>query len=53
MLSNPKISAKKIASEIGIAPRNVQAHIQTLKSLGFIERVGADKGGHWVVRAHE
>jgi ATP-dependent DNA helicase RecG len=47
MRSNPKITAKSIASEIGIAPRNVQAHIKTLKSMGLVERVGAAKGGHW------
>jgi ATP-dependent DNA helicase RecG len=50
MQDNPKISVKAIAEEIGIAPRNVQAHIQTLKTMGLVERVGAAKGGHWVVR---
>lgn len=50
MRGNPKISAKAIAKEIGIAPRNVQAHIQVLKQAGLLERVGAAKGGHWVVK---
>jgi len=34
MRSNPKITAKIIAKEIGIAPRNVQAHISVLKKSG-------------------
>ena len=51
MRSNPKTTAKAIAQEIGIAPRNVQVHIQSLKEAGHIERVGAAKGGHWVVKS--
>ncbi|MCL1970675.1 MAG: winged helix-turn-helix domain-containing protein [Candidatus Bathyarchaeota archaeon] len=30
--SNPRITAKIIAKEIGIAPRNVQTHISALKN---------------------
>jgi ATP-dependent DNA helicase RecG len=50
MRSNPKTTAKAIATTVGIAPRNVQVHIQTLKDLGLVERVGAAKGGYWVVK---
>jgi ATP-dependent DNA helicase RecG len=50
MQNDPKISARAIAERIGIAPRNVQVHIQSLKTMGAVERVGAAKGGHWVVR---
>ncbi|MDR1321563.1 MAG: putative DNA binding domain-containing protein [Gracilibacteraceae bacterium] len=53
MQSEPRITAKSIANEIGIAPRNVQAHIQTLKATGSVKRVGPAKGGHWVVRTPE
>ena len=49
MRENPKISAKAIAVEIGIAPRNVEANIKILKQAKIIERVGTPKGGHWVV----
>ena len=49
MKQKPKVSAKAIASEIGIAPRNVEANIKFLKQAGLIERVGSAKGGHWVV----
>ena len=48
---DPKASAKTIASEIGIAQRNVEAHIKVLKQNGLVERVGSPKGGHWLVKA--
>ena len=50
MNKNPKISAKAIAEEIGIAPRNVEANIKYLKQAGFVERIGSAKGGHWIVK---
>ena len=49
MKQNPKVSAKVIASEIVIAPRNVEANIRVLKQAKLIDRVGLAKGGHWVV----
>jgi ATP-dependent DNA helicase RecG len=50
MRGNPKISASAISKQIGIAPRNVQVHIQALKTLGLVERTGPAKGGHWAVK---
>jgi len=50
MRNNPKISAKTIAEEIGIASRNVEANIHILKKLGIIDRVGPAKGGYWIVK---
>ena len=50
MRSNPKITAKLIAQAVEISPRNIQVHIQSLKRLGLVERVGAAKGGHWIVK---
>lgn len=52
MRSNPKITAKIIAKEIGIAPRNVQAHISVLKKSGLIERVGSTKRGQWIAKQY-
>jgi len=46
---SPKSSAANIAAAIGIAPRNVQTHLQTLKAKGVIERIGPAKGGYWKV----
>jgi ATP-dependent DNA helicase RecG len=50
MSDNPRITAKAIAKEVGIAPRNVQVHIKTLKTIGLVKRVGSAKGGHWAVK---
>jgi predicted HTH transcriptional regulator len=50
MSNNPKTTAMAIAKEIGMAPRNVQVHIKSLKTMGMIERVGPAKGGYWVVK---
>ena len=50
MRSNPRITAKLMAEAIGIAPRNVQVHIQSLKKVGLVERIGPAKGGHWAVK---
>jgi len=50
MQDNPKITANELAEAVGIASRNVQVHIQSLKAMGFIERVGATKNGYWVVK---
>jgi hypothetical protein len=36
-----------------IAPRNVEAHIRSMKKAGIVERVGAAKGDHWVVKLPE
>ena len=50
MDGNPKITVRLLAKEVGIASRNVQVHIQTLKAKGLVERVGPAKGGYWVVK---
>ena len=53
MRDNPHITSKELAKTIGIAQRNIQVHIKSLKEQGFIERVGAKFGGHWVVNKPE
>jgi ATP-dependent DNA helicase RecG len=49
MRSKPTTSAKTIADEIGLSARGVEKSILELKNAGLVERVGAAKGGHWVV----
>jgi len=44
---NPKISRKHLSNCLNINPSAVQKHIQKLKKIGFLIRVGPDKGGHW------
>ncbi|MDR1247138.1 MAG: winged helix-turn-helix transcriptional regulator [Clostridiales Family XIII bacterium] len=53
LASNPRITVKAISSELGINERNVKKNIKALKDVEFIERVGSDRSGHWVVRLPE
>ncbi|MGK5088304.1 ATP-binding protein [Bdellovibrionota bacterium FG-2] len=46
----PTVTARELAEKVGITIRNVQKNIDTLRALGLINRVGPDKGGHWVSR---
>jgi len=50
MKNDVTISARAIAENIGIAPRNVERNISELKKLGFVERVGSAKSGKWIVK---
>jgi ATP-dependent DNA helicase RecG len=49
MHENPQITAKQLADNIGIAQRNIQVHIKTLRERGIIKRDGATYGGRWIV----
>jgi ATP-dependent DNA helicase RecG len=49
MRVTPTISAKAIGEAIGVTTRGVEKNIGALKQAGVIERVGAAKGGHWIV----
>ena len=46
---DPKISREGLSGKIGINPSAVQKHIQKLKKMGLLKRIGPDKGGHWEV----
>jgi predicted HTH transcriptional regulator len=50
MTENPEISAEQIANSIKTTKRRVEYHIHQLKKTGRVERIGADKNGHWVVK---
>lgn len=45
----PSISASTIAQKTGLSARAVQKQLAKMKEMGIIERVGPDKGGHWVI----
>jgi ATP-dependent DNA helicase RecG len=51
--SNPYITSKAISSELRINERNVKRNIKALKEAGFLERVGPNRGGNWVVKLPE
>ena len=46
---NPKMTSEEISQFIGIRSDSVRDHIQTLKKLGIVRRIGPDKGGHWEI----
>jgi len=49
MSKEPKISKREVSETLGISETAVDKHIEKLKKLGIIERIGPAKGGHWEV----
>lgn len=47
LFQDPGLSAAGIAERIDISVRAVEKQLAQLKEMGAIERVGADKNGHW------
>lgn len=46
---NPGFSAKKLADQLHLTPRQVECLLASLKAKKKIERVGPDRGGSWKV----
>lgn len=46
---NPKAKYIELAVETGYSPSTIKRHIQELKKLGLVERIGSDKTGHWKI----
>ena len=44
-----ELSANKMAIEIGVARRNIEANIRKLKEYGMLIRHGSPKNGYWEV----
>jgi len=53
LLENGKLSAKRLAAEIGISERQVERIVKGLRASGKIQRIGANKGGYWQVNQQE
>jgi predicted HTH transcriptional regulator len=49
MLENPSITAEMMSAQIGITERNIRINIKKLRDAGFVDRIGADKNGDWVI----
>lgn len=47
--SNRSISAKKLSDNIGVSHSTIQRELKVLQEKGILKRVGADKGGHWII----
>jgi predicted HTH transcriptional regulator len=50
MLKNPQIRTQEIADELNLTKRNIEYAIRALKKDKLINRIGADKNGHWAVK---
>ncbi len=44
-----RLSAKKMARQLGIASRNVEANIKKLKQKGILIRHGSPQNGYWEI----
>ena len=49
LVQDGRLSIKELARQIGKSPSAVQRILNKLQATQVIERVGPDKGGHWVV----
>lgn len=48
--NNLNITIGEMAKYAGVETRTIERNIKTLKEKGIIDRVGADKNGHWIVK---
>ncbi len=46
---NPKAKYIELAAETGYSPSTIKRHIQELKKLGLVDRIGSDKTGYWKI----
>lgn len=47
LLENNRATYDELAEKLGKTRETVRANLRTLEKNGLIERVGADKNGHW------
>ncbi len=47
---NPNRTIEEMAKYAGVEPRTVERNMKALKEKNVIDRVGADKNGHWIVK---
>ncbi|NTW32101.1 MAG: winged helix-turn-helix transcriptional regulator [Bacteroidetes bacterium] len=46
---NPKANYRELADKTGYSTATIKRHIQELKKMGIIERMGSDKTGYWKI----
>ena len=46
---NPKTNYSDLADKTGYSTATIKRHIQDLKKMGIIERIGSDKTGYWKI----
>ena len=50
MHKNRTVTKKELEGTIGLSATAIDNNIDYLKSNGFLERVGGDKGGSWLIQ---
>jgi len=53
MIENPSATAEQISQVVGITKRRVESNISKLKKDGYVERIGARRAGHWIVKSDQ
>lgn len=46
---NPKITTDELSKQTGLSMKGIEWNIKKLKKEKILERIGPDKGGHWLV----
>ncbi|NOU48265.1 MAG: winged helix-turn-helix transcriptional regulator [Bacteroidales bacterium] len=46
---NPKANYRELADKTGFSTATIKRHIQELKKMRIIERIGSDKTGYWKI----
>jgi ATP-dependent DNA helicase RecG len=49
VMENKYITQQQLSQYIGISPKNVRNNMEKLKSIGILQRIGPQKGGHWEI----
>ena len=47
---NRNVTIAELSRIVGVTTRSVERNLKKLQESGRLERIGPDKGGHWVVR---
>jgi len=50
MIKSPSITIIELSLKLGITERHVWRNIKYLRDADYIEHIGADKNGHWLVK---
>jgi predicted HTH transcriptional regulator len=50
IVENAAITTQEMSERLSFSKRNIEYNVQKLKSLGIIDREGADKNGRWIIK---
>ncbi|WP_407425547.1 helix-turn-helix domain-containing protein [Treponema sp.] len=49
---DPFVTQEKLADIVGITRKSINENMKKLQNMKIIERIGADKNGHWIIIEH-